>query len=765
MGRPTFRRAQAWRGLVWRVVVGALGGAVCGGAAWAADAAVTHSAPLSALGDLPLVLRLSPGLGDRRKSQRPNLVRDAWRPAAAESPANLSLSILLQPTGTGSLLRVTGTSLAVGGRNATAPRRRDEDARTEPDQPEAPVPFDPAPAVAGARRVPVERLARGASKQADSELPDLSGETWEMAPIRWAGNTGTSGNFFSSDDGARSLSIGNTLSVQANSFIGAPYIAQWSGLLGVNSTSSSFSQSIGDTQKSESSGLNFGGSINVFPVSRFPFSATFNRGTSESRAGENSAPTTQTSLGLRQQYRTETGDSYSASYNRGSFVSGAAATVNSALNGSFSARRVFDGDHYLEGDHNLNASLAFSPSSGDLGGQTSRLLNAAVSHNWTVHEDLSFANSLTLASTQRNQFVGDTLARSDSRVFLAATNVSWRPLEDLPLTLMGGGSFSQTQIAVADQIVSQQTLGANVSTGYRFSNNLSASGNASVASTSSSVGSVTSGGAGLSASYTGDPLKWGDYMYGWNVGSGVSGYVASQGSNSFGLNASASHSLTRSVVIDPAQALNLNAGQTLSYNHTQTGPAMAVSHSLGAAWRAAYGEALTVSLSSNVSDNISTGQSGNNHYRNMSLVGTGQYQVSSRAALSVNANLNWSENLVGATAQPQTVNGLIGNDTQSQVSGSFGFGYAHSNPFSIRNLNYSASALWINSQSSNRLAGADPLGSQAQQSVSLQQLLDYRVGRLTFRLNHAMISQAGRKSASIFGSVNRDFDGFFDGRW
>ncbi|MDA8254796.1 MAG: hypothetical protein M0Z99_04005, partial [Betaproteobacteria bacterium] len=609
-----------------------------------------------------------------------------------------------------------------------------------------------------------ERPASGQAKPVDSGLPDLSGETWVMAPIRWTGNAGTSGNYFSSD-GGNSLNIANNLNVQVNSFIGAPYIAQWSGVFGMNSSDSTFTQATGATQKSDSSGLNFGGSVNVFPVSRFPFSATFNHGTSESRFGETRAPTTSTSLGLRQQYRTERGDTYTASYNRNNFVSGANTSQNSSLNGSFSARRIFDPGHYLEGNHSLNASLTFTPSASDLGGQTSRLLNANASHSWAVHEDLSIGNSITLVGTQRDQFVGDSLARNDSRVFLAATNFMWRPVEDLPLTLTGGGSYTQTHVIQADGVINQQTLAANVSTSYRFSNNLSASGNATVASTSSGADRIAMGGIGAGASYTGDPLKFGDYIYGWNLGAGVSGNFATRGTSSAGVSTSAGHNLTRTLVIDGAQAVNLNAGQTLSYSHAQGGAATALSHNLGAAWRASYGEALTVSLSANFSDHISTGQSGNNHYRYMSLAGNGQYQISSRAALSLNANMNWSQNFVGASARQQVINGLIGNDDQSQASGSFSLGYAHSRPFSIRNLHYNASVLWINSQSGTRLVGSDPLGSLAQKSVSFQQLLDYRIGRLTFRLNHAMIDQAGRKSASIFGSVNREFDGFFDGRW
>ncbi len=767
MGLPTFRRAR-----IWRVLVSALGGVVCSGATWAADTLPRITAA-QGLSDPPPGLRLSSRLGERRRAERRKPARDAWRSATAEAPLNLSLTGVLRSSATGPTTgtpsRTVRAASGTTGRGATSPSERGKrgDSGGEPDQPDAPVPFDPTPAASGSRRAPAagERPVSGTAKPVDAGIPDLSGETWVIAPIRWAGNTGTTGNYFSSSDGGKSVSIGNTLSVQANSFIGAPYIAQWAGSFGMNSTSTTFAQTTGSSVKSESSGLNFGGSVNVFPISAFPFNANFSHGTSESRAGENRAPVTNSSLGLRQQYRTQGGDNYSASYGRNSFGSGTSTNVNSVVSASFSGKRVFNEDHYLEGSHALGASFSMTPPSSDLSGQNSRQMSASASHNWSVHEDLSVGNIVSLASTRRDQFVGATLARNDSQVLLAATNFVWRPVEDLPLTLTGGGNFSQTQIVVASEQIRQQTMAANLSTSYRFTNNLSASGNASLASTSSGVNRVTSGAAGANASYTGDPLKFGDYGYGWNLGGGLNGNVATQGENTFGASTSAGHNLTRTLVIDQFQALNLNAGQTASYNQSQQGSATGLSHTLGAAWRAAYGDALTVSLSANLADTLSSGQSGNNHYRNMTIFGNGMYQVSSRAALTANANLNWSQNMIGTSSPQQVVNGLVGNDTQRQISGSFSLGYAHSSPFSIRNLNYNGSVLWVNSQSGNRLAGSDPLATLAQTSMSIQQLLDYRVGRLTFRLNHAMIDQAGKKSASIFGSVNREFDGFFDGRW
>lgn len=765
-GLQTFRL-----GRLWCFLVGALGGAVCSGENWAADPG-SSSEPAQSLSDPPTVLRISPQLGEPRKAERRKPARDAWRPTATEAPLSLSLAILLRPeespSAAASVSRAVAVAPVAARRAAPAGSSPDGDSGSALIEPEAPVPFDPTPAVAGARRTPAaaERPAGDAAKPEDSGLPDLSGETWVMAPIRWAGNTGTTGNFYSAPKGEDSWSIGNTLSMQANSFIGAPYIAQWSGLFGMNSTKSEFTRVTGAKQKTDSSGTDFGGSVNVFPVSRFPFNANFSHGTTEVNFGQNRQPITNTSYGLRQQYRTEGGDAYSASYNSNRYETGPNTSQNSVLTGSVSARRVVnDPDHFLGGDHSMNASVAFVPDDRDVGGQTRRLLNANASHTWTVHEDLSLSNTLTLASLQQDQFSGDTLGRYDSQVLLATTNFTWRPVEDLPLTLNGGASFAQTQQTQAAQTTEQQNLAANLSTSYRFSNNLSVSGNAAVASIFSDAGRLTAGGAGVNASYTSDPLKFGDYMYNWNLGGGVSGNFSTEGENFLGLNTSVGHNLTRTLVIDPAQTVNLNAGQTLSFNQTQSGPATSLSHSLGAAWRAGYGEALTVSLSANLSDTISTGQTQDNHFTNMMLMGNGQYQISSRAALWLNVNMNFTRNIDGVSVQQQPVNGLISSNDPNQWSGSFSLGYSHSSPFSIPNLNYNASLLWINSQTGSRLAKADPLSSQVQESVSFQQLLDYRIGRLTFRLQNAMIDQAGRKSASVFGSVNRDFDGFFDGRW
>lgn len=595
-----------------------------------------------------------------------------------------------------------------------------------------------------------------------------------MAPIRWQGNTGTGGTLFV-DGSSKSLGITNNLSIVANSFIVAPYIATWSGNFGLNSSSNRFSSESGPSIKGESSGNNFGGTLSVFPVSNFPFNASFSRSSAESRSGENRGePSTSTGFSLGQEYRTEDGrDRYSAGYGRNSVTSGSGVGVTSSMQGNYSTRRVFAPEHLLEGDHSLNASVGYSPASNDIAGQSARRLNASVSHGWTVHEDLSINNLLTMANSRVSLYQGNALTFNESTLLLGSSTFSWRPDEDLPLTVSGGGNFghTQTKTGVDAAPTSQQSLSANLSASYRYNDNLSFGGGGGVGMTISGANRFNVATASASASYAGNPIQFSGYTYGWSLGGGVNGNLSSTSGNagavgssasSFGAGASASHNLVRDIIIDERQNINLSAGQSLSLS-VQDSSAFSLSNSVGAGWRASYGDALSANLGAGAS--YSTG-TGNSQSLAANLIGGGSYQISSRQALTLNSNVNWTQTRSPGT-QVQELNQLVVDGTQSNLTGNLALGYSHTSPFSIRNLSYTANLLWVGSQSNQRVAGtgtgAQPSGLQS--SVSLQQVALYRVGRLSFNLSAAVINSAGRTSTSIFGSVNREFGGFFDGRW
>lgn len=651
----------------------------------------------------------------------------------------------------------------------------------QPDEPEQPVPYDPTPG--GPARSPSgrdlreNRPAPPKGKDDAPGLPDLSAETWQLAPIRWAGNTSTSGNHFQSGDGSKSLTIFNNLNFQANSFVVAPYIAQWSGMLGASSSGTHFTPTIGAKVRSDSSAMSLGGSVDVFPLSRFPFSANLSRATSMSRSAEISSPSTSTMLGLRQQYRTEDGrDNYSLNFNRNNVTSGTTGTTNgsvlSSFGGSYSTTREVGIGELLEGNHTVSANFGGSNSSSDPSSQSSLLstsqdskqFSANINHGWNVHEDLNINNMLTVAKSRLNVFQGNALTQNESTVVLGATGFTWRPFEDLPLTLNGGGNFSRTQTVNNNLSNELSSFGGFVSTNYRFNNNLSASGNLSATLTDTrgvrSTSTVQSG----NISYTGDPLSIGGFNYGWGGGSGLSRSSSSTGQSEIGTSLNASHSLARGLLFGEYGTLNLSAGQNISRSSQQQGATTSLSNNAGVAWRTNFGEQLNTNLSANLVYTTSDGVGGRNQFRSANFAGGGMYQLSSRASVTLNANLSWNQSVIG-TSSNQIVNGVSVSSNEPTSTGSLSLAYVHRSPFSIKNLNYSGTFMRTQSFSNQNVAGAVTIGSSDRGSSSIQQLADYRIGRLVFRLSHSWIDQAGRKSASIFGSVTREFDGFFDGRW
>lgn len=635
-------------------------------------------------------------------------------------------------------------------------------------QPSAPVPFDPTPSGPVSPPQPVRDGQVTGSGKPGSGLPDLSGESWVMAPIRWQGNSTSSGTLFNADR-STNIGINNSLALGFNSFIVAPYIATWAGNFGMNSTDFRSFPDVGPTTKSESSGQNVGGNINVFPVSNFPFSAYVAHGELEFNSGKSrNVPNSSSAFGFEQQYRTEDGrDRYSARYDRNSITSGNSEGSSSTMQGSYSTRRIVEPEQFFEGEHVLSANLLYSPPSTEVSGQGGQLLNGSITHGWRVHEDLSINNLLSVVDNQLKQFQGNTLTFNDSTVILGSSTFNWRPDEDWPLDIGGGVNAGYTQSRTTDAAQSSQNFfSASLSGNYRYSNQLSMSAGAAVATATSDAGRFNQAFANAGAYYTGLPIRFDAYTYTWSAGGGVTANVGNQGNNGAGANASASHSVSREIVIDERQGASLNAAQSLSYSLLPDGGgAASLSNSVGAGWRASYGDALSGSLGA--SAGVTTGTDSNNSY-SASLIGNGNYLISSRQSLSFNANVNWIRTETSnSNAQPQVLNEFVIDNNQTQVTGIVSINYAHTSPFSIRNLSYTADLLWVGNQSNQRLVGtaAGTVSSGNGTSLSLQQMLRYRVGRLSFNLSASVIDAGGTVSNSVFGSVTRDFDGFFDGRW
>lgn len=633
----------------------------------------------------------------------------------------------------------------------------------------------PGPASPGGAAVPAQ----------GDNLPDLGLIGWTVPPIRLSGNTSSTYIYNTDFLGSTSLSDTQLMSGRASSYIYAPWFAQVNLNAGLGTTAAK-NDSTSATSKANSTSINFGGNVNLFPLSRFPFSAYLDSSDSRAKAvtsGNESAASTQYNslrLGARQYYRPETGnDSYNASADYSLVTSGSIRSIVNAFQGGYSTN--FE-------DHSLSGTARFSSTSGDVGGQGSQLFGAGGNHTWQIpDEGLTINNSLNFSSNDIKTLstTGSGLVVNNSHVLQASSYFSWLPDEDLPLTITGGGGFLNTGTQTDTTTTSLINFNSFVGATYRINNNLTASGGATLASTS-----TTNAGAGLSQpdagaqattrllttsqnaslSYTGDPLVFENISYNWGGGGNLSNQTNSIGGSNRVLGGSAHHGVSTSLPLSPTSMLALNASQSVGLNASSStagsggaNQSTLLNHSVGAVWRANVGQISIVTVSANASDTLSTGTY-SNHLRSFSSTGNFQTQLSARATLTASANISVSQQLSTPQNFTTTTTALGTTTTATPPTSWLGNGqiaYSHRSPFDIANLLYTASFTANANQSNLRIVTGDPNALSWQVARVFSQQATYRLGRLAFQATASMAwTGDGRKNATVFGSISREIGDF-----
>lgn len=610
--------------------------------------------------------------------------------------------------------------------------------------PAAPVPFDQ---VEGLPRRPPP-LAGSAPAE---ELPDLSAEGWRLAPIRWSGNSATTLNSFRDHNGGGTVNNIQTLTLRSASHIYQPWLAQVNGNLGLMSGTTHRKlpdNTAADNNDVRSTSLTYGGSLNLFPVSRFPFQAYLDHGDSRVSSNSLGSQYTSTRIGLRQSYRPPVGtENYALSYDRSVLAADSGRSVVDSLQGNYSVALA---------DHSIAANTRISQNTGGFNGEASRLMSATGSHIWRVEDGLTVSSTANFSDQQLRYLSSGVLSTNNNRLMQANSTFTWLPDEDLPLTVIGGGNLlsieTQTD-AASNRFIN---LGGFLGLTYRFSSRLIGSGNFQLSQTQSGASRYLLAGGNGTISYTGTPLTIGNFNYNWNAAANGSIQTISSGASLQGATGQVGHGLTRAIVFSPANLLNLTLSQSVSLGtNSQTGASSTLSHSGGISWRLGYGDRLTGMFSAIVSDNLTTGQY-SGHYRSIGLNGNGLTQLSRRAAITANANITWSQQKQQTGQQLQLGSQVFDTGT-SQWNGSASLGYNHFSPFNIANLLYTISAQYSSSQVNQRILNGDPNALSWQITRSIQQRAIYRLGRLSFQFLNAFATVNGKKNASIFFQVSRDF--------
>lgn len=619
------------------------------------------------------------------------------------------------------------------------------------DGPEQPVAFE------AVRAGPSATVSHAAAPNPEN-LPDLAAVGWAIPPIRWGGATTSSYSWNSSPGGSTSFSETQAANLRASSYIYQPWYAQVSGDVGLLSGASK--QSSGDSSTSNAGrnlSMTYGGSLHLFPLSRFPFQAYAQTSDSRASASAQSQQYTSTRLGVRQSYRPEVGpESYSGSADRSIVSTSAVRSVVDALQGNYSTTIA---------DHALSSNARYSRNLGDVGGQGSNLLSLNGTHSWRADEEFTVASSANYTNNQIRMLTGTGLSLNNSQVIQATSSVTWLPDEDLPLIVIGGGSFLRMNTVTETAKADLTNLNGYANANYRFSKNVSATAGLTLAQNLSNGTSQLTSGQNASVSYSGNPLIIGDYSYNWGTGGGISNQIVSGGATNRSLSGQIQHSLLRNVVLGKDNTLTLNAGQSYTLaNNSTSGKSGVLTHTGGASWRLGLGERAQGALSATVSDSLSTGNF-STHFRSFSTQGNIQTQLSGRSALTASLNAVISQQLqtsqvTQTTITPAAISAPDSNNGSTTLNGSAQVSYSHRSPFAIANLFYTATFQANASQTNLRLISGDPNALAWQTGNVFQQNVDYRLGRLTFRATSSFAKLNGKENASLFFIVGREIGDF-----
>lgn len=611
-------------------------------------------------------------------------------------------------------------------------------------EPASPVPFDEV------RGLP-PRPEKSTGGKVEDTLPDPGGEGWNLAPIRWGGNTSSLLNAFRDDLGGQTLNNTQTVNLRTSSHIYQPWFAQVNGNVGLLTSAATRNGSgVEGSSSSRSTAFNYGGSLNLFPLSRFPLQAYIDQGDSRASANDTGSSFKTSRLGLRQSYRPETGtDNYSFSYDRSTVEADIARSSVDTLQGNYSVS--------LE-QHSLSLGTRYSRNQAGLTGESSRTFGLNGAHTWRYDETLSVSSSAYLNNQEIHYLSGNMLSLNRSRLVQASSGFTWLPDEDLPLTVTGSANLLATSTDTGLASSQLANVGGLLGFSYRLSQRLTAAGNFQASQTSNGgIRQSLLAGNGL-LSYSGEPLTFGNYFYNWNASGSVAAQTLSGTGSVLTQSGQVGHSLNRSIAFNEGNVINLTASQGLSATHSgQSGAATTLAHSAGVSWRLGYGSNITGLFSAMAADNLTRGEY-SSHYRSFNLNGNGLFQLSRRSSLTAYANLAWSQQR--QAQQELQLGSQLFNLGSSQWTGSASLGYQNAMALDIRNLSYSASVQLTTTGTDRGIFAVGASNLNRQQSTSFQNRLDYRLGRLNFQLLGSLASVNGKKSALLFFQMNRDFGDF-----
>ncbi len=579
---------------------------------------------------------------------------------------------------------------------------------------------------------------------ATETTPDDDGvaKRWGLAPIRWGGTVSLGFRQRDSDTAGQSSERQLETRLRASSYLVQPWIAR----IGADLSLTFIDADNEGNNNLAASSITGTTTLNVFPLSRFPFQASLSLSDSRTDGAVADTDYRRTRLSLRQEYRPP----------RDSWSSFAQYDL-SRLTGSFgddTVNRLAGGLKLTRERHTLNLDGSYARNDrADDGSVTDRVASAR--HGFRASDALMIE---TLATYSDSNFDNAGVAgfTGSNQTLQAYSFANWTPINS-PWRATASVRYLGSQNSGAGTDLTLRSIGATGSLNYQANRNLGFFGSLTLTRSETGKADSLTSAQTLGANYSADPLTFGNYSYNW-YGSGSVSNVSTDDDNQRSTSVAAGHSLNRSWVMSEISTLSLTATQGLTTVHASGIDAIStntLNHSVGLAWRTAPAEGLLTYVSANVSDSRTRGDA-DSDFRLYNLQANGSWRLSPRAELT--ANLTWQR----TTQRRETASTSAGSqafDRPTDTNVSANITYNHSAIFGVRNLRYALRFTANTFQTDSRLSG-NPDASRERVTRDLDQRLRYRIGRMHGELQLRVATVDGKENALLFFKLSRDFGSF-----
>lgn len=577
---------------------------------------------------------------------------------------------------------------------------------------------------------------------------------WGLAPIRWGGTLSAGLRNYRSDNSTGSTSQVYEARLRANSYIWKPYIALVSGDFALTTVRS---QDSGGAASSNLMGTSVtgSGSLNVFPQSRFPFSASLSLADSRSDGSFSDSNVQQRRLALRQNYRPQIGQWTAAGgYDRSEITGNFGSDTVDRVYGNFSNtldRQAFN----ISGDFSKSQAI----------GQTTKSFFVGGGHSFTYSDELQFNTSASFTGQQFDLATGGAALSAKTQSAQIFSYANWAPSES---KWRGSANvrYFQTNNTFDGATFDNRTFGAAASLSYQASRNLSLFGSAGM---NFDTNNQMSSNESLGISYSGDALRFGNFDYVWFSSLSASNSTTGDGDSARTISGSLGHTLTRSWQLPEKTSLYTSLNQSLTKSRATgvgSSDTTSLTHGASVSLQANAGEALSGYLSASLSDSRTTGET-TSSFQMLNVQLTGFWRINAYSEL--NSNLTWQMSRQASDRNEVVVVSdefgrpvLVDTSTRSGSTGlGGGLGYGHRRVMGVRGLRYRLDfRANTNRDDSRRFGNADALREQDRATLELDQRLLYRIGRLDTELQYRVAEIEGRRNQLLFFRVSREFGSF-----